>query len=200
LRRRIARLYAWVRGCLALGMLLLIVLIFTPITEKIYFWLDVTEPLTQVDYIVCLGGDTGRLVWSVHAYRREYAPRIIVSSAPGSAEWMQKKLIQSGIPPKHILVDATSETTGGHPHGIARLEGIDPKSQKFLIVTDYEHSRRAAACFRRAGFNHVTLYGAGFNLRTDRPFTYMCKWRILNLPMILYECAGLGKYWLQGKI
>lgn len=198
--RRIARLYAWIRGCLALGMLLLCILLFTPITEKIYFWLDVTEPPTHADYIICLGGNTCRLVWAVHAYREGYAPRIIVTNTPSASNWMKNKLIECGIPPEHILVDSTSKTTGHHPPGIAALDGIDPETQKFLIVTDFEHSRRAAACFRKAGYRHISLYGAGFKLKAGEPYGHMCKWRFRSLTTILYECAGLGKYWLQGKI
>jgi len=198
--RALARLYAGIRAALALVMVLFIVLICTPVTDKLYQWLDVTQPPTQADWIVCLGGEPGRLVWTVDAYRRGFAPRVIVSNRRHPAHWMHKKLIQCGVPADRILIEPTSYNTADHPRGIAGLGGIDPKAQKFLVVTDHEHSRRVAACFRRAGFRHVTIYGAGFPLRTNGSFTQRCRWRILALPPILYEYAALLQYWLQGRI
>jgi len=198
--RVLARLYAWIRGVLALAAVLLIVLICTPVTDKLYAWLDVTEPPTQADWIVCLGGNPSRLVWTVDAYRRGFAPRVIVSNRRHPAHWMRKKLDQCGVPAEQVIIEPTSFNTSDHPHGIASLPGIDPNTQKFLVVTDHEHSRRVAACFRRAGFYHVTIYGSGFPLRTDGPFTQRCRWRILALPVILYEYTALLEYWLQNRI
>lgn len=198
--RFLARVHVWLCRILTLALLLFIILLCTPLTEKLYAWLNVTESPTQADVIVCLGGRAGRLIWTVDAYQRGLAPRVIVSNLPSASHWMKKKLVQCGVPGEKIIVDPTSGTTADHPYGIARLEGINPKTQKFLVITDILHSRRVAACFRRAGFCHITIYGAGFPMRTDGSFLKQCRRRLLNLPNILYEYAALAQYWLQGKI
>lgn len=196
----IVRLYRLVRGVLALGMLSLGAVLFTPIPERVYAWLDVTGPAEQADYIVCLGGNPSRLLWAVEAYRKGYAPRIIVTSLPGAAQWMEGKLIECGISEGAILVDDRSRTTGDHPGCIAALAGVDPASQKFLVVTDFEHSRRAAACFRRGGYRQVTVVGAGFALREDPEKQMRWRWRVMELPKLAYECSAIIKYRMQGRI
>ena len=34
---------------------------------------------------------------------------------------------------------------------------MDPQKQTFIIVTDHSHSRRAEACFRKAGYRHLIV-------------------------------------------
>ena len=199
-RHPLARLYALVRSILAIGMLVVLLLIFTPIPEKLYAWLDVTEPATHADYIVCLGGNPARLVWTVQAYRDGLAPRVIVSNRRDPAEWMAKRLVEAGIPKKAILIDGQSGTTADHPAGLARLPGVDPVRQRFLIVTDYDHSRRAAACFRHGGYRNFSIHGAGFSYKNDPEHASHIKWRIQALPRLGYECAALVKYWVEGKM
>jgi hypothetical protein len=67
-----------------------------------------------------------------------------------------------------------------------------------VIVTDHTHTRRARACFVKAGYTNVVMY-AGKEKR-DSLFLERCKWRIMVLPAIIYESAALAKYWWQGKI
>jgi len=200
LRGLIARCYAGARAALAGAALLAAVLIFTPLTDRLYLALDVTSPPTPSDVIVCLGGNPARLLWAVDAYRRGFASRIIVSNRPGAAQWMRDKLLQCGIPRGDIIVDDQAAVTADHPRTIASLAGIDPARTRLLIVTDHEHSRRVAACFRKAGYRHLSIVGAGFRLRQDGPFQMRCRWRLLALPQILYEYAALVQYWLQGRI
>ena len=201
-RRRgpVRRLYTLVRSILALGMLAIVLLIVTPIPEKLYEWLDVTSPPAKSDYIVCLGGDPARLIWAVEAYRHGYAPRIIVTNKPEAVAWMKDRLVECGIPKSAIDIDSASSTTADHPAAIAQLPGIDPARQRFMLVTDYEHSRRAAACFRHGGYVHVSVYGAGFHLRQNPEPIKSWRWRIMELPTLLYEYAALTQYWLQGRI
>lgn len=198
--RVIVRWYYRLLTLLALVALFQLVLITTPVTESLYEWLDVTSEPRTADVIVCLGGDTGRLIWTVDAYREGLAPTVVVSSLPGAAEWMRDKLVQCRIPPEAILVDHASGTTGEHPGGIAALPGIDPATNSFLLVTDHDHSRRVAMCFRKAGYRDFTIYGAGFKLRREAPYLRLCRWRVLVMPRLLYEYTALVKYWWQGKI
>ena len=105
------------------------------------------------------------------------------------------------MPWEHVLVDSTSATTGEHPAGIARLDGIDPATQRFLIVTTRPHSRRAAACFRHAGYRNFTVYAGRTASQANRSGPER-DWRnrIMSLPMLGYECTALLRYWLQNKI
>ncbi|NLX20806.1 MAG: YdcF family protein [Phycisphaerae bacterium] len=203
-RRAPFRMLAWcycrARALFAVVALLQIILVCTPITDRLYRWLDVTKPPQQADLIVCLGGNEARLLWAVDAYHRGLAPRIVVSNLPGAAQWMRNKLLQCGIPADRVILDDASGTTAEHPPNVARLPGLDPARHRFLLVTDHDHSRRALACFRKAGFTHVSVYGSGFPMRDDGPFHMRCRWRILVLPRLLYEYAALVQYRWQGRI
>jgi len=180
-------------------MLVQIILIFTPLTEKLYLHLNVAGPPTQADAIVCLGGQPYRVIRTARLYFQRWAPRIIVTSTPGSAEDMVDILLMMGVPRERILVDNASRVTSDHPAQVARLPGVDPRNQRFLLVTDHNHSRRALACFRRAGFQHVSVY-AGPPPPSEPEPSKVWRWRIQVLPTVAYEYAALLQYWLQGHI
>jgi len=198
--RVIRRTYRLTRATLILIALSQIVIVLTPAADRLYEWLDVTAPPAKSDYIVCLGGNPARLLWAVDAYRRGFAPKIIVSNHPVAAEWMYNKLVQCGIPRDRIVSDSASGTTDDHPRNVARLPGIDPRTTRLLIVTSHEHSRRAAACFAKAGYQHLSVYGAGFIPQRDVSYVMRVRGRIQLLPNLLYECAGLLQYWAMGRI
>jgi uncharacterized SAM-binding protein YcdF (DUF218 family) len=183
-----------------LGMLLEIVLVVTPLTDKLYMWLVVTGQPVQADYIVCLGGRDERLVWTAQAFNRKFAPQVIVSNANGASVYMKRLLSNCGVPADKIIIDDHSHTTAEHPFNIAALPGIDIHHDRFLIVTDHEHSRRAADCFRRGGFQHFTFYFGPAPLHDWENERGHWKWRILFLPRIAYEYAALLQYWWQGKL
>jgi uncharacterized SAM-binding protein YcdF (DUF218 family) len=199
LRRAAARLIRTLAFLLAVAMLLQIVLVTTPATEQLYGWLSVTQDPQPADVIVCLGGRHERLVWTARAYSQKLAPRVIVSNAPGAAEFMRDLLVQCGVPRRDVIVDNRSHTTYEHPAGVAQVPGIDPARDRLLIVTDHEHSRRSAAVFRKAGYAHFSIYG-GPKMTLEETSRSMFKWRVQILPRIAYEYAALLQYWLQGKI
>lgn len=196
LRRLARRSYRTLRGVLALGMLLHVVLVCTPLIDPLRDWLTVTGPPEPADVIVCLGGRSTRVLLAADMFHRGLAPRVVVSNRPGAAEGMRNLMIRAGVPAEQILVDATSYTTADHPAGVARAARIDPARHRLLIVTDHEHSRRAAACFRRAGYRQFTLYGGSKRKSTDRGI----RWRFFVLPHVVYEYAALAQYRLLGKI
>ncbi len=196
------RLYRWTRNLLALGMLIYLLLIFTPITERLYLWLAVTSPAVKADAIICLGGNnTVREVRAIQLYLDGYAPKVIVSSLPGNAQGMRDLMAELGVPRSALLLDDTSRVTADHPAAIARLPGVDPASQRFVLVTDHSHSRRVQAVFRKAGYAHFVIYG-GRPAEKELPktATELMKWRFANLPRVVYEYAGLAQYWLQGRL
>jgi uncharacterized SAM-binding protein YcdF (DUF218 family) len=185
---------------LALAMAFQIVLITTPLMERIFDWLSVTQQNPgKADVIVCLGGRLERLLWTAEMYNRQRAPRVVVSNAPGAAEYMRSVLVDCGVPAGNIIVDNTSRTTGDHPAGVARAGNIDPHVTSILLITDHEHSRRVAAVFRKAGYEHFAIYG-GRDPSFDNSFKSRLKWRVQFLPRVIYECSALVQYWWQGKI
>lgn len=198
--RLLRRTYRLTRLALVLVALTQIVVVLTPAGDRLLEWLDVTTPPVKADYIVCLGGHPHRLLWAVDAYRRGLAPKIIVSNHPVAAEWMHDKLVQCGIPDDRIITDSASGTTDAHPVNIARLPGIDPRTTRLLIVTGHDHSRRAAACFTKAGYRHFSIYGAGFTPQKDVSYAMRVRGRIQWLPSLLYEYAGLFQYAILGRI
>lgn len=180
-------------------MLLELVAVFTPATERVYGWLSVDNPAPEkADYIVCLGGGHGREAQAAELWHRKIAPYVIVSNAPGAAEHMRYLVTKAGVPGERVIVDNRSYNTADHPAGIARIRGVDPATTRLIIVTDHTHTRRARACFIRGGFKHITLY-AGKEHPRER-YLDDVEWRIMVIPSIIYECAGLVQYWWQAKI
>lgn len=201
-RRLLRRAFLSLVGMLALGMAAQLLFVFTPLTEALHRRLIVTQPPAKADLVVCLGGSYDRLFWTAQLMRDGYAPLAAVSNAPGAAPYMRQLLVMCGVPRKSILVDTTSHTTRDHPVGIAGLPGVD-RSKRLVIVTDHEHSRRAAACFRKAGFRNFTIYGGPFppsSYTADSTLRQRMKWRIMITPRLLYEYSGLTLYWFQGCI
>ncbi len=181
-------------------MLLQILLAVTPVTEKVLLWLSVTGPPQKADVIVCLGGNAAREIRAAWLYRQGWAPLVVVSNRPIAAEAMRETLLLAGVPRGRILVDNRSYVTADHPESIARLPGMDRERTKFLIVTDHAHSRRAEACFRKAGYRHMTFYGGPPPLEDGIEEGKRWRWRVMKLPSIVYELSGLLTYWLKGTI
>lgn len=203
--RRPLRWLGWIyrltRNLLALGMLLQVVFLLSPLPEKLYRWLVVSGPPVKADYIVCLGGGGGiREIRATQMYRGKFAPKIIVSNEPAAAYGMRELIASYDVPRRDILVDTHSLNTAAHPHGVARLHGIDPAAQRFLLVTDDTHSRRALAVFRKAGYRHVSVYAGPPPEAEKKSFYDRMKWRVSILSQLIYEYAGLLSYWWQGLI
>ncbi|MBI4580400.1 MAG: YdcF family protein [Planctomycetes bacterium] len=201
IRRAAEFLFRGLRNVLAFMMAVVLLLAFTPLGNLLFRHLSVTvaDP-PKADYIVCLGGGMGREVRAAQLWHRKVAPIVIVSNRPGAAEWMRTLVEQTGVPHDRVLVDDTSYTTADHPEGIARVPGVDRHRQRFVIVTDHVHSRRAQACFLKAGYEHVTFWGGLKGVNPPTTYWEWCEWRIINLPMIVYECAATAKYTWRGTI
>jgi uncharacterized SAM-binding protein YcdF (DUF218 family) len=199
LRRFAGRVYRFVRGTLALVMLCQILLVVTPAAQWLRGWLDVTTSARPADVILCLGGNDQRLIWAAELFQQGLAPVVVVSNRPGAAQVMKMKIVNMGVPAERVLVDDSSYVTADHPAAIARLPGLDPKGQRFLIVTNAEHSRRAAACFRRGGYRDFSMFAGVSSSAVIDPL-HPWRGRILLLPQLAYEYAGLVQYWVQGKL
>jgi uncharacterized SAM-binding protein YcdF (DUF218 family) len=199
-RRGLAYGFRTARNILASFALVTLLLVLTPLGDCLYNWLNVsTKDLPKADVIVCLGGGNGREALAAVLWHRKAAPIVIVSNRPGAAEHMRMLVEDVGVPSRAILVDNTSATTHDHPEGVAHLPGIDRKKQRFVLVTDYTHSRRARDCFINAGYEHVTVW-SGFRDPPTRTYLEQCESRVVILPGLIYEGAAILKYKLQGNI
>lgn len=200
--RWVRRIWRFGLASFALAMVSLIVAVTTPLTDRMYNSLMVTHDPhgEKFDYIVCLGGRYERLLWTARAYSEHRAPKVIVSNAEGAAEFMRDLLVHAGVPKGDIIVDNHSHTTFEHPIGLARVRGLDPAKQRFLLITDHEHSRRVAAVFHKAGWSNFVIHGGPRPIMTDEGGLGPIKWRVQMLPRILYEYAAFVQYWWQGKI
>jgi uncharacterized SAM-binding protein YcdF (DUF218 family) len=189
------------RGLLALCMLIHLLLVFTPATDVLASWLIVSQPAREADAILCLGGDSRRLLWSAILYERGLAPVVVVSNREAAARAMADVLRELDLPEEAILIDDQSRVTADHPYAIADLPGIDPQAQSFVIVTDNLHSRRASACFTKAGYTDFTVF-TGPNSDSFVIGDPKKQWRrrVLALPEIAYEYTALLKYWLAGSV
>jgi len=200
-RRFASRLRRLIAGLLALAMLAQLVYVFTPVGDVVSNWLVVLQEPRPADFIVCLGGRDERLIWVADLYRRGLAPRVIVSNRAGAAEKMGEYLMLVGVPAGRIQIDISSQCTADHPGAIGALPGVDIRNQRFLIVTDALHSRRAAACFRRAGYGHFQFYaGQPAGAFGGPAVGWQWRQRFLDMPYVAYEYTALLKYWLQERI
>jgi uncharacterized SAM-binding protein YcdF (DUF218 family) len=182
-------------------MVLHLLLVFTPLADVLEQWLDVTQPARAADVLICLSGRDRRLIWTAELYHEGYAPRVVVSGPDGCGDRMRDRLILMGVPADRIRVDPHPLRTADHPRTVGRLAGIHPSKQRFLIVTDATHSRRAAACFRKAGYRDVTVCkGSPSHASYDRTDPVPWQGRVLNLPSVVYEYSALLVYQLRGWI
>jgi uncharacterized SAM-binding protein YcdF (DUF218 family) len=186
-------------GCFLIGFAY-VVLVATPLTERLYLWLTVTQSPEKADVIVCLGGQPERMFWAAELYHQGYAPKVAVSSWENGADKMYGWVHMCGVPAEDVWVDRYSRTTGDHPDALAALPGIDKESMRFLIVTNHEHSRRVRAVFQRAGYRNFMIYGGDPPFANELDPGQRWRWRFLRIPSLVYEYAALAKYKLQGRI
>lgn len=197
--RKKGRLRRAITNLLALAALLVLLLIVTPATTWLFDALGREDPLEPADYIVCLGGDNGRIIESARLLREGYAPRLIVTSHGPHAEEMRAVAIDWGADPSAIFVDAGAVKTRDHPRSIRDGLGVRPDSDRLIVVTSFTHMGRARACFAKAGYRHLILREPRWE-RTQRPEQRDWKWRFRVLPDVVYEYAAWLEYWIRGVV
>lgn len=127
----------------------------------------------KADAIVCLaggledhhlpGGEGWRRIYAaVQLHADGYAPALIFSG--GGVERVSEAEVYAeaarwlGADPATIRLDPTAATTNEHPAGVLALEGRPvTRASRLLIVTSRIHSKRAAMCFRKAGFTNIRV-------------------------------------------
>ena len=113
--------------------------------------------LNQVPWTAAL-----RLLEGARVYRMLDHPKIIVSGgvtgrdqgARPEAEGMRDAIVQLGVAPADVIVEAESKTTREEAVIIARMLG-DRARQPIVLVTSPTHMARSLSAFRDAGLDPV---------------------------------------------
>lgn len=179
-------------------MLVVAVLVVTPLGDRLSERLITVDPLAKADFIVVLGGGHERAVEAARLYRDGWAPKVVVSSAGHWADDLADIVNAYGVPRSDILIDRQATRTHDHPRTVAQLPGIDPKSQRFIVVTSGYHTRRAANCFRQAGYSQLILRSPDWE--NGGRFAGERKWpdRFRDIPAVSRELLANLYYSLRG--
>jgi uncharacterized SAM-binding protein YcdF (DUF218 family) len=164
-----------------------------------YDALDRESPLAPADHVLCLGGDSSRVIEAARLLRDGYAPDMIVSNHPPFAEEMKDLAAQWAAPPARVRVDDGAFTTRDHPDSIATLPGVDPETDRFIIVTSYTHMARAKACFEKAGYRRLIMRQPRWE-RDRASISRDWKWRWRVLTDVIYEYAAWLEYIIRGDV
>ena len=176
-----------------------LLLVATPVTNWLFDGLDRQTPLARSKYIICLGGDSARIIESARLLSEGYGDYLIVSNHGPFSKYMRELAIEWGADPGRILVDDQSKKTRHHAPSIARNLDVNPTEDSCIIVTSFTHMARSKACFEKAGFRHVIMREPRWE-RSSRPAERTWKWRFKVLPDVIYEYAALAEYFIRGDI
>ena len=185
-------------------------------------YIDDIQP--QYDYGVVLGGmitiDTehhkilpqvniDRLMQTIVLYKQRCIKKIFVSGGSGSLTdstsesiYLRQYLIDIGIPAKDILFEINSRNTHENAVETYKILCADSVQPNILLITSAFHMRRAAACFKKVGFQHIdTFPTTNFHGTFQHNFYYlfvpdveiMAKWNFLIkewVGYIVYDFVG----------
>ncbi len=194
---RLGNLARWLCTALVLAVLLLI----SPLGAGYGNSLIHVDPLVKADYIVMLGGGLERDVEAARLYQEGWAPKIIISIGGRDVDNSEEVLKSFGVPPGDIIVDEQPRRTADHPRTVAALPGVNPASQRFLIVTSPYHTSRSQAVFLKAGYKNIVMRSPRWRAGGDvcRPGNDV--WgRLKELPEKTYEMLAWGLYKLHGWV
>lgn len=152
-----------------------------------------------------------RLLQTMDLYHKGIIKHIFISGGSGElrqpdfqeAQILYDFLVQSGIPAADVAYEIKSRNTAENAIESAQVLKPETSDSTYLLITSGYHLRRAAACFRKQGFD-VDLYS------TDR-FTGKRKYHVeyLLLPqpealnrweILLIETNGMLMYKLKGYV
>ena len=176
-----------------------LLLVFTPAGDWLGDSLLDVDPLAKADYIVVLGGHPERFVEAAQLYREGWAPKVIVTSTKRSAARLTSIAEAYGVRREDILIDDVTTRTATHPETVDRLSGVDPKSQRFIILTSPYHTSRSRACFKHYGYKHICMQSPGWR-SGGRYRGRGSGWgrRATNLSEQIYEVLGWAMYRVRG--
>ena len=195
--RRLASIVQWMVN---LTVAVCLVLVFTPAGDWLGDALIDVDPLTNKgDYIVVLGGNCERAIEAANLYREGWAPKVIVSALRRNVEGLADIVKAYGVPADDILIDGVGTCTATHPETVARLPGVDKKTDRFIIITSSYHTSRSKACFRRGGYEHICMQSPAWRAG-GRHVGAPGHWtqRAATLSTKLYEVLAWAMYRVRG--
>ena len=199
-RNRARRPIALLEHTLALGSLLILFMVFSPIPDWILATMDRQSPLAPAKYIICLGGNPSRVIEATRLLQEGYGEKLIVSNHGDASIRMRDLAIDWGAPPDKVLMDVNSWKTLDHPDAIRRAFHLDPANDLCIIVTSYTHMARSRACFRRAGYRHILMREPRWERQFRTAGHPSWKRRFLIFPKLVYEGAAWVEYWVRGVV
>lgn len=165
-RSRWMRMWQWLGG---LVLVALAATAFTPLPNLLANWLRTPSRLERAEAIVVLGagvrpdgtlGDSSirRALLGILLYRNGLAPSLLLlgppspEGGPSEAEVRLELARGLGVPAEAILAESRAMTT--REEAVRTKALLAPRQvRRILLVTDYQHMRRAQALFERAGFD-----------------------------------------------
>lgn len=225
----------WLRSSLALGLVILIASSLPLASHAVTSLLESRYPPVpsvegRFDAIVILGGGVKqrgtlrpadelsdesrrRTVCGVDLYRQKVAATILVTGGdtrvfghgPQEAPAMKEWAVRLGVPAEAVLVEDQARTTYENAAGAKRVLG---KTGSIVLVTNAAHLPRAAALFRKQGFD-VLPYPCGYYARHHfadawADVTLMdllpTSWALARMTEAVEELAGILFYWLTGRL
>jgi uncharacterized SAM-binding protein YcdF (DUF218 family) len=123
------------------------------------------------------------------------------SSCPPVAEVMREFLVEMGVVPTDLLVEADSRTT--HENAVGARAVLDPLGyRRVFLVTEASHMPRAERCFRKEGF-HVVPSACRYRATSFKPTAFGIVPTLSAAQAChdaLHEWLGLAWYRLRGHI
>jgi uncharacterized SAM-binding protein YcdF (DUF218 family) len=178
--------------------------------------LVVSDPLRPAEAIVVLSGGVEdadtlspasalRLVHGLRLWKRGLAPVLIltggnpVDPTVPEAGVMARVALELGVPASALIVERAADRTATQAREVARIarqRGI----RTVLLVTSPLHSYRAAAAFRKAGLDVVSVPPATRQARAELIVLNPVKVyeRLLALDPVAYEYVAIALYWWNG--
>jgi uncharacterized SAM-binding protein YcdF (DUF218 family) len=195
--RRAGRILQWTVN---LGVVAVLIAVFAPVGERMGRPLIAMDPPAKADWIVVLGGNDERVAEAADLYRQGWAGKVIVSSTAKDVPGMKRVARECGVAEADLLLDANAVGTRSHPHTVAALSGVDPKTQRFLVVTSLYHTSRAKAVFARAGYADVRVCPPRWQSLKAGSIEEDSVSRAATLSTKLYEYLAWAMYRIRGWV
>lgn len=149
------------------------------------------------DYVSAIAATT-RLGFGRLLYEAGRAPVILLSGGDGEATRMADNLALSDVPRASVLIENKSRNT--HENALYSTPILHRLgARRILLVTSSRHMGRAAASFRKQGFEVVPAPSLALpprRLATD--FWQSRKWSLIRSADCLHEYVGRWIYALRG--
>lgn len=122
------------------------------------------------------------------------APVILLSGGKGEALEMRSQLLALDMLPSRILLEDRSRDT--HENAVDSAPILHQLgARSILLVTSSLHMRRAAACFRKLGFNVTAAPSPGFpELDANNGFWRSREHALIRSAYCMHEIFGLWVY------